>query len=129
MSMQESDAAAAAVQKTPNRIPLEYIESQINDEMKLDVPEDLKHLTVLLVRFRNGFVVIGKSAPADPENYDAELGYRFAREDCIRQAWPLFAFALRCDLAGQNVAVDIKAHKPIQKPAEPTEQADAPAGD
>ena len=107
MSLQETDDAAKAVQKTPNRIPLSYIEDQIEDEVKLAVPTDLDHLTVLLMRFKNGFVVIGKSAPADPANYNAELGMRFAREDCIRQAWPLFAFALRCNLTGQNVEWDI----------------------
>lgn len=106
-NLEDSDAAAKAVQKTANRIPLAYIESQIDDEVRLQLPDDLEHITVLLLRLKNGFVVIGKSAPADPENYDAELGYRFAREDAIRQLWPLFAFALRCDINGTNVLKDI----------------------
>lgn len=105
-NLEETEAAAKAVQKTPNRIPLAYIESQI-DWVRLQLPDDLEHVTVLLARLKNGFVVIGKSAPADPENYDAELGYRFAREDAIRQIWPLFAFALRCDINGTKVLKDI----------------------
>jgi N4 Gp49/Sf6 Gp66 family protein len=108
MSLQETDAASAAVQKTPNRIPLAYIESQILAEQWIDVP-GMQHVTLLGVTLKNGFVVFGKSVPADPENFDAELGKRFAREDAIRQCWPLFAFALRCDLEGISVEEDLKA--------------------
>jgi hypothetical protein len=39
--------------------------------------------------------VIGKSAPASPENFNAELGKKFAYEDAVRQLWPLMGFALR----------------------------------
>ena len=108
MSLQETDAASAAVQKTPNRISLAYIESQTAETHMLKVPGQ-PHMTVVAVVFKNGFVVIGKSAPADPENYDMDLGIRFAREDAMRQAWPLFAFALRCDLEGISVEEDLKA--------------------
>ena len=48
---------------------------------------------------RNGFVVIGKSAPAAPKNFDAEKGRTFAYEDAVRQLWPLMGFALRDKLA------------------------------
>ncbi len=44
---------------------------------------------------QNGFTIIGKSAPASPENYDADLGKRLAYEDAVRQAWPLEGYALR----------------------------------
>ena len=107
MTVRDSDDAAKAVQKTPLRIPLDYIESQIMDEVRLPVP-DHDHMTVLAVTLHNGYVVIGKSVPADPENYDADLGMRFAREDAIRQLWPLFAFALRCDMTDQSVEDDIR---------------------
>lgn len=107
MSLEQTDAAAAAVQKTAWRISLAYIESQIEHEVRLSVPDDSQHLTVMFMRFKNGFVVIGKSAPADPENFDEVLGIRFAREDCIRQAWPLFAFALRQEMSGANITKDL----------------------
>jgi hypothetical protein len=44
---------------------------------------------------KNGFIVIGHSAPASPENFNAELGRKFAYENAIRQLWPLMGFALR----------------------------------
>ncbi len=59
----------------------------------------LELLTICLVVLRNGFTVIGKSAPASAENFDAELGRKLAREDAIRQVWPLMGYALRDRLA------------------------------
>ncbi len=49
---------------------------------------------------QNGFTVIGKSAPASPENFDAETGRLFAYEDAIKQLWPLEGYALRERLSG-----------------------------
>lgn len=56
-------------------------------------------LTVCLVVMRNGFTVIGKAAPASPDNFNRELGRKYAYEDAIRQIWPLMGFALRDRLA------------------------------
>jgi len=52
-------------------------------------------LTICVVVLKNGFVVLGKSAPASPENYTREKGEQFAYEDAVRQIWPLMGFALR----------------------------------
>lgn len=52
-------------------------------------------LTICILVMRNGFTVIGKSAPASPENFDAEKGKTFAYEDAIKQLWPLEGYALR----------------------------------
>lgn len=60
---------------------------------EIDNPLDL--LTICILQMRNGFTVIGKSAPASPENFDAEKGRLFAYEDAIKQLWPLEAYALR----------------------------------
>lgn len=53
-----------------------------------------KHLTVALVEMKNGFMVLGKAAPADPRNYSQEVGERYAYEDAIKQLWPLEGYAL-----------------------------------
>jgi len=58
-------------------------------------------LTIHAIVLRNGFTVIGKSAPASPENFDPDLGRKLAREDAIRQIWPLMGYALREKLAGR----------------------------
>lgn len=52
-------------------------------------------LTICVLVLRNGFTIVGKSACASPENFDAELGRKIAREDARRQIWPLAGYALR----------------------------------
>lgn len=61
--------------------------------------DDLAVLTICLLQTRNGFVIIGKSAPASPDNFDPVLGRRLAYEDAVRQLWPLMGYALREKLA------------------------------
>ncbi len=61
--------------------------------------ESLKLLTLCLVTTKNGFVLVGKSAPASAENFDVELGRKLAYEDAVRQLWPLMGYALRDRLA------------------------------
>lgn len=60
---------------------------------------ELGLLTICILVMQNGFTVIGKSAPASPENFDAEKGRLFAYEDAIKQLWPLEGYALRDRLA------------------------------
>lgn len=57
--------------------------------------EALRLLTICLVVMKNGFTIIGKSAPASPDNFDVKLGQKLAYEDAVRQIWPLMGFALR----------------------------------
>lgn len=106
--LESSDAAAAAVQKTPNRVSLADIEGKIAaqyiftaDKAIGEAPavDSLKVLTICIIVMQNGFTVIGKSAPADADNFNAELGAQFAREDAVRQIWPLEGYSLRDRLA------------------------------
>lgn len=102
-ALQISDDLAAAVAVAP-RVTLADIEAAIGETYYATadalVPEraiyagHVATLTICMLVMRNGFIVLGKSAPASPENFNAELGQRFAREDAIRQLWPLMAFAL-----------------------------------
>ncbi len=52
-------------------------------------------LTVCVLTLRNGFTVSGESACASPENFDAELGRRIARDNAKAKIWPLMGYALR----------------------------------
>jgi hypothetical protein len=53
-------------------------------------------LTFCVLLLRNGCKVVGiNHGPVDPANFDAEHGRRDAREDAIRQVWPLLGFRLR----------------------------------
>ena len=56
-------------------------------------------LTFCALVLRNGFTVYGASTCASPENFNAEIGRRIARENAEREIWPLLGFRLRDELA------------------------------
>ena len=56
-------------------------------------------LTFCVLVLRNGFTVTGESACASPENFDAEIGKRIARENAVAKVWPLMGYELRSRLA------------------------------
>jgi len=110
-SLQATDDAFAAVAVAP-RVSLADITAKIADtyyvtgdliashggdgEVGMDpVPPNLNILTVCMIVMTNGFIVIGKSAPASPENFNAQLGRNLAYEDAVRQLWPLEGYLLR----------------------------------
>ena len=116
MSIEATETESAAVAVSPaTRVSLADIEANIAYEFsfragdaasELDfaaargevvVPYSaLNLLTVHIIMLRNGFIVVGKSAPADAANFNEELGRKFAREDAIRQIWPLMGYAMSC---------------------------------
>ncbi len=57
-------------------------------------------LTICIIVMENGFMVVGKAAPASPANYDPEIGQRYAYEDAFKQLWHLEGYALCDRLAG-----------------------------
>lgn len=57
-------------------------------------------LTFCVLVLRNGFTVTGESACASPENFDAELGRKIARQNAIDKVWPLMGYALKEKLNG-----------------------------
>lgn len=56
-------------------------------------------LTFCVLILRNGFTVNGESACASPENFDAEIGRKIARQNAVQKIWPLLGFRLRDQLA------------------------------
>ena len=57
-------------------------------------------LTICVIQLRNGFTVTGESACASPENFDAELGRKIARQNAEQKIWPLMGYALKQQLHG-----------------------------
>lgn len=116
-SLEQSDKEAAAVQQPGHpRVTLDDIKANIasadyvnafdavNHSRAIPVPpgepvatapQALRVLTLCIATTQAGFTIVGKSAPADPANFDEALGQKLAYEDCIRQLWPLMGFALR----------------------------------
>jgi len=102
-SLKVTDDASAAVATHP-RVSLADIKASIasihygrGNIITMDAEDAI--LTICLLKMKNGFIVIGKSAPASPENFNREVGEGFAYEDAVRQLWPLMGFALRDRLA------------------------------
>ena len=56
-------------------------------------------LTFCVLVMRNGFTVTGESACASPENFNAEIGRKIARENAVAKIWPLMGYELKCRLA------------------------------
>jgi hypothetical protein len=52
-------------------------------------------LTFCVLVLKNGFTVTGESACASPENFDAEIGRKIARQKAIEKIWPLMGYALK----------------------------------
>ncbi|HET8667311.1 MAG TPA: Gp49 family protein [Terriglobales bacterium] len=63
--------------------------------------DPLALLTFCVIVLRNGFTVTGESAFASPENFDAEIGRKIARENAINKVWPLMGYALKQKLSEQ----------------------------
>lgn len=75
-----------------------------NDVYVGSMPNDfntkaLSLLTFCVLVLRNGFTVTGESACASPENFDAELERKIARQNAVQKIWPLMGYALKEKLA------------------------------
>lgn len=56
----------------------------------------LKTLTFCVLILRNGFTIVGTNhGSAAIENFDAELGRKYSRENAIEQMWPLMGYVLK----------------------------------
>jgi len=101
--------------KTAPRITPEQIEANISSEHYFtakdgamgmhpsldslrDCPLELSLLTFCVLVLRNGFTVTGESACASPENFDAEIGRKIARQNAVQKIWPLMGYQLRAAL-------------------------------
>lgn len=78
-------SAGEAVEIADNAIPSE-------------VPKSLYLLTICVLLLKNGFTVTGESACASPENFNAELGRKIARQHAVEKIWPLEGYLLRQQL-------------------------------
>lgn len=62
-------------------------------------PGSLDRHTFCVLVLHNEYTVTGESACASPDNFDAEIGRKLARENAVRKIWPLMGYELRSKLA------------------------------
>lgn len=99
--------------KTAPRVTPTVIEESIADEYYFtamdgamnsgeaypSVFDGLELLTFCVLVLNNGFTVTGESACASPENFDAEIGRKIARQNAVQKIWPLKGYELKTILA------------------------------
>ncbi len=78
---------------TAPRVTMAHIESLVEKE-QYHVFEGTTFTSCLLT-LKNGFTVHGESACASPENFDAELGAKIARDNAVNKIWMLEGYLLR----------------------------------
>ncbi len=83
-------AAAAA-----NSAGSHHVHSTPQNDPPPNLPIAMHLLTICVLVLRNGFTILGKSACASPENFDAELGRKIARTDAVNQIWALEGYLLK----------------------------------
>lgn len=75
------------------RLTPDLIDSVIVSEQYHVFPETT--MTVCALKLRNGFIVVGESAAASPENFNAEIGRKIARDNARNKIWALEGYLLR----------------------------------
>lgn len=90
------EAEIQAKGKTAPRLTPSHIDAQIVDEQYHVFPGTT--MTVCALTLKNGFQVVGESAAASPENFDAEIGRKIARDNARNKIWALEGYALKTKL-------------------------------
>ena len=75
------------------RITAQDIDDQIAEEQYHVFPNTL--MTVCCLTLKNGYTVVGESACAYPENYNAEVGQMIAKDKAREKIWPLEGYMLK----------------------------------
>lgn len=97
MSTLEAGDKLAGEGATGKRVTLDHLKSLIRTEEYFN-PEKAPTLTVCVLTLVNGYALVGKSACADPANFDAEKGRTFSKDDALRELWTLEGYKLRSEL-------------------------------
>lgn len=111
MANRDEAAVEAEIQKkalNAPRLTPQHIDAQIAGEYFVRASDAmagapilpaLECLTLCVLVLKNGFMVTGESACASPENFDAELGRKIARDNARNKIWALEGYLLRSKLA------------------------------
>lgn len=90
------------------RLNPQHIDDQILGEYSFRASEAAKGtpgadrlscLTICVLVLKNGYLVTGESACASPENYNAAIGHKIARDNARNKIWALEGYLLRSKLA------------------------------
>ena len=92
-----------------------YTSYSIIEEGNLDVAQVSRQLlTFCIITVQNGFTFVGKSACADPMNFNAEIGRRLAYEDAYRQVMSHEGYLLKENIYNETKVSVSKEEKSEQ---------------
>ena len=67
-----------------------------NSVWPADIPAGAHMVTFCLMILKNGHRIVGiNTGSISPENFDADLARKLARQNAVDQIWPLLGYALR----------------------------------
>ena len=106
------------------RLTPDLIESVIASEQYWQ-PEGTT-LTVCALALANGTQVVGESACVSPDNFDAEIGRKIARDNAKQKVWALEGYLLKqnlCNTAPSSFpAIDAQPTQTLEQSEEALEQ-------
>ncbi len=89
--------AIALVAALPERkLTKEFLESEIGNVEYVRIGEKTTHCTITT---KSGFTFTGESACVDPNNFDQNIGEKFAYEQAFEKMWMPYGFWLHKALA------------------------------
>ncbi len=86
---------------TAPRVTPQRLEDVIASEQFYVFPNTT--FTACLLTLKNGYTVLGESACASPENFNAELGRKIARDNAKNKIWALEGYLLRQILSDDKI--------------------------
>jgi len=93
-----SEAQARLTQSKFPRVTEDHIKSKITNVHFIE--QD--NTTVCIITMKNGFKFLGHSTPADPRNYDRDIGEHYAYENAFKQIWSHEGYLLREQLSAST---------------------------
>lgn len=96
MNDQEIEKEIVDKKLTAPRVTPERLEEVISSEQYYVFPQTT--FTACLITLSNGYTILGESACASPENFDAALGRKIARKNAVNKIWSLEGYLLKQNL-------------------------------
>lgn len=97
LSLDEAKQIVAT--KTAPRVTEEGIKAKIKHVAYIDI---VNGGTLCVITMENGWMSTGFSAPASSQNFDPEVGKRYAYDNAFKPLWQLEGYLLREQLHNQK---------------------------
>lgn len=83
-----------------NKLRLEDLKSTISEIQFMTLGEKT---VCCVITLKNGFEVVGTSAPVDKKNFDYQIGKKISYEKALDKLWEVEGYRLQCAMFGDNL--------------------------